>query len=345
MQHGGRMIARAIALAAVLAAVAPVAQRRLAARDVGRRLDGLAGATWPGGAPVPGAARAVQLASWQTIGGCGAGASAGAGGGIKWIGRNVRGGLFRIECQANYVHTPYGYNYVGNTLLSADVGDKWNLGVSVPYLHKYMNDPYGQGFDVMNRGLGDVNLQVTRKLGTIDATAATISVGLPTGKHDATLVRDPNVILPQDRQLGLGKPTATFILDHTIDNLWGPMVLGGLATWRGGENDLGSYRAPSAALYGYVSRLLGPFAPSLGVQVTGFARRDRDQGAEQTDAPVVSVAGNLSLEWAGDWAAILFGASLPYDYKGAADDPSGRPRSAWGFGAWTVAVGLALAPF
>src|SRR5690348_7265106 len=32
------------------------------------------------------------LSSWETIGGCGAGSSTGAGGGIKWIGHSVSGG-------------------------------------------------------------------------------------------------------------------------------------------------------------------------------------------------------------------------------------------------------------
>ena len=95
------------------------------------------------------------LASWQTVGGCGAGASSGTGAGVKWVGRNVSGGLFHVECQANYIKTTYGYNYVGTTLVTRDLDEKWNLGASVPYLYKYMNNPYGQGFDVANRGIGD----------------------------------------------------------------------------------------------------------------------------------------------------------------------------------------------
>ncbi|HEY0712728.1 MAG TPA: hypothetical protein VGF45_08650, partial [Polyangia bacterium] len=45
---------------------------------------------------------AGALASWATIGGCGAGASSGSGAGIKWIGRSVSGGLFQVQCQGNY---------------------------------------------------------------------------------------------------------------------------------------------------------------------------------------------------------------------------------------------------
>ena len=42
------------------------------------------------------------LASWQTVGGCGAGASTGNAAGVKWIGRSVTGGLFGVQCQVTY---------------------------------------------------------------------------------------------------------------------------------------------------------------------------------------------------------------------------------------------------
>src|SRR4029079_4909917 len=42
------------------------------------------------------------LASWQTIGGCGAGAGAASSAGLKWVGRNVTGGLFNVQEQVSY---------------------------------------------------------------------------------------------------------------------------------------------------------------------------------------------------------------------------------------------------
>jgi hypothetical protein len=147
-------------------------------------------------------------------------------------------------------------------------------------------------------------------------------------------------MLPQDRQLGLGKPTAGLVLDHTIDNLWGPIVLGGSANWRGGRNALGSYRAPSASLYSYVSYLLGPFAPAAGVSATGFLGTDRDLGQEQS-LPVFTVAGNLSLEWATDWIALLVGVSVPYEYAVHSQMVRAHNR----LGSWTLAIGAAFAPF
>jgi hypothetical protein len=278
------------------------------------------------------------LASWQSVGGCGAGASTGTGGGVKWIGRNVRGGLFNVECQANYVSLPYGYNYVATTLVTKSVADRWHVGVSVPYLYKYMNDPYGLDVDLSNQGLGDINLLATHRFGAIAAWTATLSLGAPTAVHDAKF--RGTQLLPQERQLGHGRPTASLMLDHTQDTDWGLAVLGGTVNWRGGENELQSYRAPSASLYGYAGYILGPFTPAAGLSLTGFTGHDRTTGALQ-GTPLLSAAANLSLEWATDWSAILLGASFPYDYVGSAQQ-FGRSG---GFGAWVVALGVAVAPF
>jgi len=146
--------------------------------------------------------------------------------------------------------------------------------------------------------------------------------------------------LPQDRQLGLGRPTAALILDHTGDHDWGVSVLGATASFRGGENRVGSYRAPAASLYGHLGYLLGPVVPAIGVSVTGFAGRDRDRGLDQA-SPLASAAASASLEWSNDWLAVLIGASLPYDYTGG----EGRFGPAHGPGAWLIALGASLAPF
>ena len=277
-----------------------------------------------------------MLASWQTVGGCGAGASSGTGGGVKWIGRNVRGGLFHVECQANYVRVPDGYQFIGTALVTHDLTPSWTLGVSVPYLYKYMDDPFRVGVDLANKGPGDVNMILTHRLGQANAWSATVNVGAPTGTHDVSYRMQP---LPQDRQLGLKKWTAGLTVDHTIDNLWGPVVLGGNVNWRGGENELLNYRSPSATLYSYVSYLVGPFAPAIGVSATSYLKNDRDRGTDMA-LPWASIAANASIEYASDWWAVLIGASLPYDYA---------VRSATGninrWGAWIAALGFAFAPF
>ena len=70
------------------------------------------------------------VASWQTVGGCGAGSGGGSSVGLKWIGRNVTGGLFNVHEQVTYTklgepgypeHPAYN---LFNTLITADIGQK-----------------------------------------------------------------------------------------------------------------------------------------------------------------------------------------------------------------------------
>ena len=313
-------------------AVALIALALVAVRDSGRSSSCRQQALGP------------LLASWQTVGGCGAGASSGTGAGVKWIGRNVTGGLVHVEMQGNYIKTTYGYNYVGTSLVTRDVTEKWNLGVAVPYLYKYMHHYAGLAFNVANQGIGDIDFLLTRRLGAINDYILTLSVGAPTGTYRAHLLRTDREIIPQDRQLGAGKVTGSLMLDHVIDNIWGPTVIGGLASWRGGENSEHNYRAPNATLYAYSSYLLGPFAPALGLQVTGATTHDRDQAMGDQATALFSVAANASLEWSTDWIAVLVGASLPYQYDALTKDNMDRPHY-WSFGAWIVGLGIAVSPF
>jgi hypothetical protein len=268
------------------------------------------------------------LASWQTVAGCGAGASTGTGGGIKWVGRSVTGGLFQAQCQANYVKLDDGYTYVVNTLVNANLGEKWNLGVNLPWLYKYWRDPYGFGFDLSNEGMGDTSVLLTRRLGAINATSLTLSFGIPTGGHKAANRGSP---LRQDKQMGHGKFTGGAMLDHTFDNLWGPAVIGASVDYRGGKNELQSYRAPTASAYGYVGYLLGPFVPVAGLTVTGIRDKDQNEGREQ-DLPLLTVAANASIEWATDYFALLVGGTVPFDIKGQMQP-------------WTAGLGLSVSPF
>jgi hypothetical protein len=343
----------AVAATLSVAAFYPALDRLVASRAADRRLDALSAApSWEisTSTSLDPTIRArldrlgPLLASWETVGGCGAGASTGTGGGIKWIGRNVTGGLFHVELQGAYVHTDYGYNYVAAALVTRDLDPNWTLGLSAPYLYKFMRDPYGLGVDVVNQGPGDLAVLLTRRLGIIHDWSSTLSVGAPTGAHDASF-RSATNILPQDRQLGLGPHattvvTASLIVDHTIDRGSGPTVLGGTLNWRGGENELRSYRAPSASLYGYAGYLVGPLVPALGVTFTGAVGHDRDQGTVQA-TPIFSVAANASLEWSNDWLAVILGGSLPYGYSNSVQ---GAPVG-WSVAPWVAALGVAFAPF
>src|SRR5947208_16645202 len=80
------------------------------------------------------------LASWQTIGGCGAGAGAASSAGLKWVGRNVTGGLFNVQEQVSYTNLGTGafneHNFFVNTFINADIAQKWNLGLILPLIYK-----------------------------------------------------------------------------------------------------------------------------------------------------------------------------------------------------------------
>jgi hypothetical protein len=292
-----------------------------------------------------------QLASWQTIGGCGAGAGAGSSAGLKWIGRNVSGGLFNVQEQVSYSNIGTSaypeHNFFVNTLITTDIGQKWVVGTLLPFVYKWFDDPMhlaplAPAINYSNGGLGDLSLLLTRRLGDINATQLTGIVGLPTGKWNATW--PSGTYLSQGQQVGFGKANATVVLDHTMDQVWGLVVVGGAASYRGGTNKLDSYRAPTAAAYAYTGYFLGPLVPAVGLTLAGFPRHDIDLNSEQF-TPLASLSANVSLEWSTDWIALLVGASIPYKYDGITKGQSGEPRSPWGFMPWTVAVGASVAPF
>ena len=283
------------------------------------------------------------LASWETIGGCGAGSSTGSGGAVKWIGRSTHGGLFNQQVMASYLALDDGYNLGLSAQFSRDLSDKWNIGLSVPLLYKYYRDYYGLPLDISNSGFGDISAFVTRRFGEINDTALTLSLGVPTGVHDG---RYRNDYLTQEKQLGAGRMSGGLTLDHTLDQDWGVAVLGASANYRGGENELGNYRAPVANAYGYCGYFLGPWVPSLGLTVQRFFGADRDRGLEQ-QVQLTSVTATLAMEWSTDWIAILAGASLPYGWEASAapDGAAESDRLGAGFQPWTVSVGISMSPF
>jgi len=286
------------------------------------------------------------LASWETIGGCGAGTTTGAGGGIKWIGRSVSGGLFQLQTLATYTHLSDGYNLGLNTLISRDLGEKWNVGLSVPLLYKYYRDVYNLPVDVSNSGLGDVAGFLTRRFGEINDTSLTLLIAAPTGKNDAKFRTIP---LTQEKQLGLGKVSGSLTLDHTIDETWGVIVVGSMFGYRGGKNEFGSYRAPVAAAYGYAGYFMGPWVPSLGLSLGHFFGIDRDRGLDQ-EGQLWAATGTLALEWSNDSLAILGGVSLPvgWDTKGKVGGAGAGPKNTnqgAGLQPWTVGLGFTISPF
>jgi hypothetical protein len=226
-----------------------------------------------------------------------------------------------------------GYNFVGLAQIDRDLDkdQKWNAGAIMPFVYKFCPQ-YRQispPVDISNTGLGDINVFLSRRLGPTNATVVTAALGFPTGTHDATYKGD---LLPQDWQLGLGNFTGTLMVDHTLDETWGLIVLGGLGSYRGGRNDLGSYRAPMGSLYAYAGYFLGPFVPAFGVSFVGFAGKDEDRGVPQ-DVPLALVSGQASLEWSNDYVAVLAGMVLPFSIGDFRLQP------------WVVALGVSVSPF
>jgi hypothetical protein len=271
------------------------------------------------------------LASWETVGGCGAGGTGGGGVGVKWIGHNTTGGLFNSQVMGNYVTIKDGYNIVTFAQISRDLdqGQKWNVGVIVPYLYKYYRNYLQLPVDVSNAGLGDINVLLTRRLGPINATSVTAGLGVPSGIHTAQYKQE---YLTQDKQLGLGNFSGFAMVDHTMDQTWGLIVLGGVAAYRGGRNELGSYRSPSGSLYAYTGYFLGPFVPAIGASFTGFLSKDQDRGIDQ-DVPLSVVSGSASIEWSNEDIAILAGVNLPFSFGDFVLQP------------WMVALGISVSPF
>jgi len=292
-----------------------------------------------------------SVASWQTVGGCGAGAGGGSSIGLKWIGRSVRGGLFNVQEQVTYTrvgqpHYPE-HNFFSNTLITRDIGEKWSVGVNLPFIFKYLVDPMHLGqpgvapVDYSNSGLGDISVLGTRKLGRINALSLTAMIGVPTGTYQEKV---GTTQLNQSQQIGFGRPTASLTLDQTFDEVWGLWVVGGTASYRGGKNKASNYRSPSATAYGYVGYFLGPLVPAAGLSATYYKDHDEDQDTPMR-TPLYSFAANLSIEYSVDWLALLVAASVPYGYDGFTTDESGQARSAWGFLPWTVSLGIAGSPF
>ena len=285
------------------------------------------------------------LSSWQTIAGCGAGGSGSGGASIKWVGRSVHGGLFNVVQTAGYLHLYNdpnsqdfhgGYNFSSSTQISTDLGERWNVGVVIPYVYKVYKDfkpnPQLNRRDLANRGLGDMSVLLLRKFGAINDTIATLSVGLPTGTYDQGF---EGGTLSQETQLGFGRPNASLTVDHVFDEIWGLIVVGGNGSYRGGMNKLESYRAPSASAYSYVGFFAGSFVPSLGLTLTGFSAHDRDVNIEQ-NTPLVTLGPSVAVEWSSDYVAVLLGGSIPLGTS-----LNGKYAKL----PWVLSLGLSVSPF
>ncbi|HXU80276.1 MAG TPA: hypothetical protein VN914_02690 [Polyangia bacterium] len=305
---------RLVALALLALALVPAVDRLRARRSIVLPATPIAPALTlavrlPGQAP---------LASWATVGGCGAGGSSASapGGGIQWVGRHVTGGL--VDAQALTTQTfAHGNQFTAvSTRLGTSVTERFGLALNVPVLYK-VGDVTVLGATKTARlsGFGDLSLELSYKLGAIGAHQLMLIGSAPTGSHDA--VRQ-GIVLPQHLQLGAGVPGATLQYQHTRDRDWGLVLVGATANYAGWENSIGDWRSPSATAYGYAGYILGRWVPSAGLTLFGKPMHDRERGADRPDHldPLMMVVPSLALEWSSDWIAVLPAATVGISYNG-----------------------------
>jgi hypothetical protein len=320
----------ALAVALAAAALVPVGARALARRDAARALRELervaSRAAARSSAPGLGAADPSRLvftvrpalASWATIGGCGAGggSASSSGGGIKWVGRNVTGGLVDVQAVTSQTLAQGNELLTINTRIGLRPAPGWTLACYLPVLYKVGEvTVLGASKSARIAGFGDFSLEASRKLGRVGSHEVTLVGSAPTGSADA--VRQ-GVVLPQHLQLGSGVPALTAQYQHTRDHDWGLVLAGGTLTYAGWENDIGDYRAPSATVSAHVGYLIGPFIPSAGLTLFGKPQHDRERGADRpsNQDPLFQVIPSLGLEWSNDWIAVMPAATLGLSYNG-----------------------------
>jgi hypothetical protein len=309
----------ACALAGLLAA--PAARRAIDRHSVQRRISAIG--EWANGqGPMASATVAPflaavgssspALASWQTVGGCGAGGGSASapGGGIKWIGRNVTGGA--IDSQVLSTQTLADGNHYTSiaSRLSISPRERLGLALNVPVVFKTGEVAVlGQSKQAGIAGFGDVSLEGSYRLGAIGAHQLMLTLSLPTGSADA--VRQ-GIVLPQHLQLGSGVPGATAQYELTRDQVWGLLLFGATASYNGWENDIGDYRAPSATAYAHVGYLLDRWVPSAGLTLFGKPVHDRERGADRPaeSDPLFMLVPSVGIEWSNAWIAVLPAATV-----------------------------------
>ena len=317
-----------LALAAI--ALVPVGDRILARRHVRQQVRALERAAAarqasravravPGGPrPLLAVREEIPLASWGNIGGCGAGGGSAStpGGGIKWVGRNVTGGLLDVQCLPSETEAHGNWFSTVSTRLGVSPAQRWGLALYAPVLYKVGDvTVLGQTKTARIAGFGDLSLEISRKLGPSESHYLALIGSAPVGAHDA--IRQ-GIVLPQRLQLGSGVLGATAQYQYTRDRDWGLMLLGGTVSYGGWENSIGDWRAPSATASTHVGYIVGPLVPSAGLTLFGKPVHDRERGASRSESsdPLVMLVPAFGLEWSSDWVAFFLGGTLGLSYHG-----------------------------
>jgi hypothetical protein len=298
------------------------------------------------------AARERGLSSWGNIGGCGVSGAATSSGGVKWVGRGVTGGLVDVQCILSQSAFPGGAQQsTFSTRLGTGIGYKWMVAATVPFrynVEEVFEGDISKG-DAHLPGFGDISLELTRKLGITNAHTATLSLSIPVGAHDA--VRK-GVVLPQRMQLGSGVMSVSGVYEYTRDFDWGPMIFGGNVFYSGWENSIkergSDFRGSGASGYVYAGYMLGPFVPSVGLNLTAKITGDRENAFPLQHQPMVMASPTVAVEWSTDWLALLLSFSMQLSlFEGS--DPlfggAGNWAPVFELEAWTVGLGVQTSIF
>ena len=257
------------------------------------------------------------LACWAYVGGCGAGggSASSTGGGVRWVGRGVNGGLLDLQLQSTLSSANGGLfaTFNGRVATGSALLERWIIALNLPLVFKSDEvEVLGAPRQASLAGFGDTSLEIVRKLGITNATRLSLTLSAPLGASNA--VRE-GIVLPQRLQLGSGTLGLGATLEHTLDRDWGLILFGGGANYGGWENSLGDFRAPSANLFAYAGYIWGPFVPSFGLSLLGKFAHDRERYQGLDDALVVA-SPSAAIEWATDTFALLIGASVAISYQG-----------------------------
>jgi hypothetical protein len=260
----------------------------------------------------------IPLASWGSIGGCGAGGGSAStpGGAIKWVGRNVTGGLLDVQCMTSETEAHGNWYSAASTRLGTALGRRWGTALYLPVLYKTGEvSVLGESKTARIAGFGDVSLELSRKLGAAETHYLALIASIPTGAYDA--VRQ-GIVLPQRLQLGSGALGATAQYQHTRDRDWGLMLFGATASYNGWKNAIGDYRAPTATASTHVGYILGPLVPSAGLTLFGKPAHDRERGADLAASgdPLFMLIPSLGLEWSNAWVAVMLAGTVGLAYNG-----------------------------
>jgi hypothetical protein len=251
-----------------------------------------------------------ELASWGNIGGCGVN-GAGGGGGARWIGRRTGGAP--IEYEALGSHSA-GEDLTTNSItfkVTGDVPGRLNVGFQVPYLanskHPEPPVPPGMPDPIRTFGFGDLTLLATRQFGMEGDTSASITLGLPTAEYDRVI--EGNAV-DYDAQLGTGVTTFGLTAEHSLNNDWGPVILGGGYNYGGGTNDIGNKRGSSLTMYCYAGYRTEMMVHSVGANLSIPLSDDENQGNVVEGQSPFLLTLQYGLEWSVTYKVPVFAAIL-----------------------------------